>query len=75
MALKELRGIPTKAMPQVIKTLHSLKESILVARVVEKKRIKESWLCGIWMDDRGAEEIIEDIHAHRSGFGNRRVEL
>ena len=27
---------------------------------------KESGLCGIWKDDRSAEEILEDIRTHRT---------
>lgn len=65
MILKEIRGIPAQSLPQVVKILHSLKESIIAVGVAPKKEIKKSGLCGIWVDDRSAEEIIEDMHAHR----------
>ncbi len=73
MVIKELRGIPEDSMPQVVKILRSLKKSISVA--TKKERIKKSGLCGIWRDKRNAEEIIEEIHSHRSGFGGRRIKL
>lgn len=31
--------------------------------------------CGVWQDERPADEIIADIATHRSGFGGRRVQL
>jgi hypothetical protein len=37
--------------------------------------LKASGLCGIWQDERTSEEIIKDIYSHRTGFGNRQVEL
>ena len=75
MVLKELRGIPDESLPQIIKVLHSIKEGIFAARVTKKERIRKSWLCGIWKGDWSPEEIIKDIHAHRTGFGGRKVEL
>ncbi len=75
MALKELREIPGESLPQVIKILRSLKQSILTARSMEPGKTQRSGLCGIWKDSRRAEEIIEDIYSHRSGFGGRSIEL
>jgi hypothetical protein len=34
-----------------------------------------SGLCGLWRDERSPDEIIADIHSHRTGFGDRRVIL
>ncbi len=34
-----------------------------------------SKLCGIWQDNRTAEEIWDEIKMHRSGFGKRKVSL
>jgi hypothetical protein len=62
-------------MPQVLKIVRSIKESLSVGRITSKKREQTSGLCGIWQDDRSAEEIIEDIRKHRTGFGGREVRL
>lgn len=75
MALKELRGMPGESLPQVLKILRSLREGISAAKMGGKIKPKESGLCGIWVDEREADEIIEEIHSHRTGFGGRRVEL
>lgn len=72
MVIKELRKIPEDSMPQVVKILRTLKS---VSVSTKKEMIKESGLCGIWRDKRNAEEIIEEIHSHRSGFGSRRIKL
>jgi hypothetical protein len=37
-----------------------------VADLSEKTTLTESGLCGIWQDDRSAEEIVEDIVGSRS---------
>jgi hypothetical protein len=75
MALKELRGIPGSSMPQAIKILRSLREGINAATGGKKGKKAHSGLCGIWLDERDADEIIDEIHSHRSGFGGRRVGL
>jgi len=74
IVLKELRGIPGEALPQIIKIIKSLKQTILTARK-QQDRGEVSGLCGAWLDDRSAEEIIDDIRSHRSGFGGRQVSL
>ncbi|MFZ2633410.1 MAG: hypothetical protein WA081_18240 [Desulfosalsimonadaceae bacterium] len=71
--LKELRGIPWESMPEVIKIIRSIKLSILAARQANEKPSETSGLCGAWQDNRKAEEIIEDIYSHRTGFGGRRI--
>jgi len=75
MFLKELRGIPDNVHPQVLKILRSFKEGLLTVDTSKKAKTVESGLCGIWEDDRNPEEIIKDIHEHRTGFGGRRVDL
>ncbi len=76
MILKEVREMPGEALPQVVKIIHSLKESVLSVKVHHKKgEAKGSGLCGIWEDDRPAAEIIKDIRLHRTGFGGRKVAL
>ena len=72
--LKEIRELPGEALPQVLKILRSIKEAVAIGHLPEKKR-KSSGLCGIWVDDRTAEEIIEDIRKNRTGFGGREVQL
>jgi hypothetical protein len=75
MALKTLREIPHESLPEAIKILRSLKQSILAARHEKRKDGQESGFCGAWQDSRSAEEIVEDLHAHRTGFGGRGIEL
>lgn len=71
--LKEIREIPEKAIPQVINILRSLRQSIFAGAM--PKKAKSSGLCGIWKDDRNAEDIIMDIRSHRTGFGGRKINL
>jgi hypothetical protein len=40
-----------------------------------QEKTSASGLCGIWEDDRTPDEIIDDIHSSRTGFGNRQIEL
>jgi len=75
MILKEFREIPDESRPQILKILRSLKKSIAATRKNQRGERQESGLCGIWKDDRPAEEIIKDIHVHRTGYGGRTVEL
>jgi len=73
--LRELRSIPGEAIPQVIKILKSLKQTILTSQQQRQLNTSTSGLCGVWRDDRSAEEIVEDLRSHRSGYGARRIEL
>ena len=74
--LSEIRTMPTPLLPQALKILRSLKEGVLsVARYQAVADVAKTGFCGTWQDDRSAEEIIADIEAHRSGFGERRVDL
>lgn len=76
MILKDVREMPGEVLPQVVKIIHSLKESVLSVKVTPKKgAAKGSGICGIWKDDRSSAEIIKDIRLHRTGFGGRKVEL
>jgi hypothetical protein len=36
-----------------------------VKDISEKSVLTESGLCGIWQDDRSAEEIVKEIHHHQ----------
>ena len=40
-----------------------------------EEELDASGLCGLWVDERSSEEIIDDIYSHRTGFGNRQVKL
>jgi hypothetical protein len=73
--LKEIRELPGEALPQVLKILRSIKETVAIGHLPVGKKRKSSGLCGIWVDDRTAEEIIEDIRKNRTGFGGREVQL
>lgn len=73
--LRELRSIPGESLPQVIKILKSLKQTILTTQQQRQLKVSASGLCGAWRDDRSAEEIVDDLRSHRSGYGARRVEL
>ena len=68
LILNEMKGIPEEALPMVIKTLITVK----IKKTIEKK---SSGLCGIWEDNRSADEIIKDIHSFRTGFGGREIKL
>jgi hypothetical protein len=75
MVLKELRDIPGRSQPQVLKILRSLRASIFASMTTREDTTKETGLCGIWKDKRDAKEIIDDIEKNRTGFGGREVEI
>lgn len=76
MFLNEIRELPMPVLPQALKMLRSLKEGVLsVTRHQSALESAKTGFCGLWQDDRSADEIVEEIAAHRSGFGGRRVEL
>jgi len=62
-------------LPQLVKILHTLKESIVAVKSKKTSKGKSSGLCGIWKDSRNADEIINDIYLHRTGYGGREIEL
>ncbi|GMT49895.1 MAG: hypothetical protein IEMM0008_1434 [bacterium] len=65
--INEIKDIPADALPQVIQFVQSLKQALK-----ERTTKSESGLCGIWNDQRDANEIIEDIYSHRK---NRVINL
>ena len=74
--LNEIRTLPIPVLPQALKMLRSLKEGVLsVARHQSAVDTAKTGFCGVWQDERPADEIIADITSHRSGFGGRRIEL
>jgi len=77
--LEEIRTLPPPVLPQAIKMLRSLREgvNIVTGRVRRKTATdtERTGFCGVWKDDRPADEIIADITTHRSGYGRRKVDL
>lgn len=76
MFLSEIRELPVLVLPQALKMLWSLKEGVLsVAKHHSVVNFEKTGFCGLWQDERSVDEIIEEIATHRSGFGDRRVDL
>ena len=85
--IREIRNIDSdKIIIEVPKDFRKRRVEILVLPLEESEEetcVEESknenftasGLCGIWEDERDAEEIIDDIYSHRTGFGNRKVTL
>jgi len=77
--LGEIRTLPPPVLPQAVKMLRSLRESVesVAGRAGSKPAadIERTGFCGAWKDGRSADEIIEGITAHRSGYGRRKAEL
>jgi hypothetical protein len=74
--LNEIRALPMPVLPQALKMLRSLKEGVLsVAKHQPATDTAKTGFCGVWQDNRTADEIVTDIVTHRSGFGGRRVHL
>jgi hypothetical protein len=49
---------------------------ITFVRPIEKaKKIELKHFCGIWKDDRSAEEIVEQIYKQRENFSIQEVTL
>ena len=64
--LGEIRNLPPPVVPQAVKMLRSLRESVTSA--AGRKFVtnaEKTGFCGAWEDDRPADEIIADIAAHR----------
>ena len=75
LVMNEIKGIPEEALPMVVKILQTLKETLLTVKSKKTIEKKSSGLCGIWEDNRSADEIIDDIHSFRTGFGGREIKL
>ena len=74
--LNEIRTIPMPVLPQALKMLRLLKEGVLsVSKHQTVAGTTKTGFCGLWKDDRTADEIVADIATHRSGFGGREVQL
>ncbi|MFA4955423.1 MAG: hypothetical protein WC556_00435 [Candidatus Methanoperedens sp.] len=55
--------------------MQPLKETLLTVKSKKTIPKKSSGLCGIWEDNRNADEIIDDLHSFRTGFGGREIKL
>lgn len=75
MLLKELRGIPKISQYKVVQMLRALRLKKNISDNMKDPFINGSGLCGIWKDSRDADEIIDDIKAARTGFGERDISL
>ena len=80
--LAEIRTLPPPVLPQAVKMLRSLREGVKSAAgragrksAADTADTERTGFCGVWKDDRPADEIIADITTHRSGYGRRKVDL
>ena len=73
--LHEVRTLPLPVLPQVLKILRSLRDGVLSVSKQQAATATTTGFCGAWQDNRTADEIINDIHSHRSGFGGRGIDL
>jgi hypothetical protein len=73
--IEELRQIPEEVMPEIINILRSFKKGIQTISTSKQQISKNSGLCGIWKDERSANEILKEIHDSRTGFSTKSIEL
>ena len=73
--IEEIRQIPDEVMPDIINILRSFKNGMQTISTSKRKITKNSGLCGIWKDERSADEIIKDIYKNRIGFSSKSIEL
>ena len=71
--LKEIKKLPESALPKILKLIEFLKNELLDQKLEEKR--ESTGFCGIWEDERSADDIIDDINSHRTGFGGRKIQL
>lgn len=64
-----------KRVEILVLPFETTEENELNSKKSEKQELTSSGLCGLWEDERSPDEIINDIYSHRTGFGNRKVEL
>lgn len=72
--LHEIRTLPLPVLPQALKILRSLRDGVLSVSN-QQATATTTGFCGAWQDNCTADEIITDIHSHRSGFGGRGIDL
>ncbi|MCC6549024.1 MAG: hypothetical protein IT279_03025 [Ignavibacteriaceae bacterium] len=71
----DIKNLPPEIIPQagvILRTLISTYDA--ANREANQVSLRET-LSGIWKDERSADEIIDEIHEARSGYGRRDVEL
>ncbi len=74
--IKIPKGFRKKRVEILMFPLEQSEQKEAGAEEAEKEQLSaDSGLCGIWEDERSPDEIIADIHSHRTGFGDRRVIL
>lgn len=73
--LHEIRTLPLPVLPQALKILRSLRDGVLSVSKQQQATVATTGFCGAWQDSRTADEIIDDILSHRSGFGGRGIDL
>lgn len=73
--LHEIRLLPLPVLPQALKILRSLRDGVLSVCKQQATTATTTGFCGSWQDNRTADEIIDDMHSHRSGFGGRGIQL
>jgi len=71
--IKEIKELPEAELSRILKLIKFFKTELIVQEKHENR--EATGFCGIWEDERSADEIIDDISSHRTGFGNREVEL
>ncbi len=71
--IKEIRELPEAELPRILKFIRFFRTELLSPKKDEER--ESTGFCGIWEDERSADEIIDDISCHRTGYGNREVEL
>lgn len=73
--IKAINEIPKELLPKLASVINSFKKSFSQNNKIIKSNSGESGLCGIWADERNADEIINDIYTSRTGYGKREVNL
>ena len=73
--IEEIRQIPDEVIPEIITILRSFKKGIQTISTSKQQISKNSGVCGIWKDERSADEIIKEIYDSRTGFSSKSIEL
>lgn len=71
----DLHGELKKKAAVSHKTLKDIITGLISEYLHEPRRLtqaRKTGLCGIWDDERSAEEILKDIKAHRRWFARRK---
>ncbi|MDP3028551.1 MAG: hypothetical protein Q8O04_03480 [Deltaproteobacteria bacterium] len=64
--LKEIRDLPESELRKILKLIHFLKEEIFGGLKTPQNDLQSFWNSfGSWEDERGPEEIINEIYSSR----------